>query len=99
MYYFDVIITLFSNLATSIKNNKKLHCRNSTGRLKILIISLFFYLGLQVVMTSIVRAMLPLLQVLFLVVFVIIIYAIIGLEFYGTRFHKSCYNSTSKECT
>eukprot|EP00794_Sanderia_malayensis_P016019 gene16019-17636_t len=53
--------------------------------------------SLQVVMTSVVRAMLPLLQVLFLVVFVIIIYAIIGLEFLKGRFHFACYSSKLKE--
>ncbi|XP_057290676.1 voltage-dependent calcium channel type A subunit alpha-1-like isoform X2 [Hydractinia symbiolongicarpus] len=52
--------------------------------------------SLQVVMTSIVRAMFPLLQVLFLVVFVIIIYAIIGLEFFVKRFHYSCYSNDTK---
>ena len=50
------------------------------------------------VMTSVVRAMFPLLQVLFLVVFVIIIYAIIGLEFLKGRFKFGCYNNKNDKC-
>jgi len=53
--------------------------------------------SLQVVMTSIVRAMFPLMQVLFLVVFVIIIFAIIGLEFLRGRFSNACYNEATKK--
>lgn len=41
-------------------------------------------------MKSIMRAMAPLLQICLLVVFVIIIYSIIGLEFLSGRFHFSC---------
>lgn len=54
--------------------------------------------GLQVVMTSVVRAMFPLMQVLFLVIFVIIIYAIIGLEFLRGRFRWTCYNKATNQC-
>ena len=50
-------------------------------------------LGLQVVMKSIMRAMVPLLQILLLILFVITIYAIIGLEFFMTKFHSTCYNN------
>ena len=59
---------------------------------------MFFYLsGLQVVMKSIARAMMPLLQILFLILFVIVIYAMIGLELLRGRFHYTCYeNNTSK---
>ena len=59
---------------------------------------MIFVLGLQVVMTSVVRAMYPLMQVLFLVVFVIIIFAIIGLEFLQGRFKYACYDSAKKAC-
>ncbi|XP_066923067.1 muscle calcium channel subunit alpha-1-like isoform X2 [Clytia hemisphaerica] len=52
--------------------------------------------SLQVVMMSIVRAIVPLLQVLFLVVFVIIIFSIIGLEFLYDRFHYSCWSAVTK---
>ncbi|XP_065647840.1 voltage-dependent N-type calcium channel subunit alpha-1B isoform X3 [Hydra vulgaris] len=53
--------------------------------------------SLHVVMTSIMRALIPLLQVLFLLSFVISIYAIIGLEFMVERFHYSCKNKTTGE--
>ena len=55
----------------------------------------FFLPGLQVVMKSIARAMIPLLQILFLILFVIVIYAIIGLELLRGKFHSTCYNSTT----
>ncbi|XP_036367714.1 voltage-dependent calcium channel type A subunit alpha-1 isoform X2 [Octopus sinensis] len=47
--------------------------------------------SLQVVLKSIIRAMAPLLQVCLLVLFAIIIFAIIGLEFYTGAFHKACF--------
>ncbi|KAK3737051.1 hypothetical protein QZH41_016673, partial [Actinostola sp. cb2023] len=53
--------------------------------------------SLQVVMKSIGRAMVPLLQIALLVLFVIVIYAIIGLEFLRKSFHDTCINiHTSK---
>ena len=55
--------------------------------------------SLQVVMTSVVRAMFPLLQVLLLVIFVIIIYAIIGLEFMYKKYHYSCYTNSTEDGT
>lgn len=48
--------------------------------------------GLQVVLKSILCAMAPLLQIGLLVLFAIIIFAIIGLEFYSGAFHSACYN-------
>jgi len=47
--------------------------------------------SLQVVLNSILRAMVPLLHIALLVIFVIIIYAIIGLELFSGKMHKSCY--------
>ena len=44
-------------------------------------------------MNSILRAMVPLLHIALLVIFVIIIYAIIGLELFSGVLHKSCYNN------
>lgn len=41
---------------------------------------------------SILKAMAPLLQIALLVLFAIIIFAIIGLEFYSGIFHNSCYS-------
>ena len=42
-------------------------------------------------LNSIMKAMVPLLHIGMLVMFVIIIYAIIGLELFIGRMHKSCY--------
>ncbi|CAC5406313.1 CACNA1D [Mytilus coruscus] len=53
--------------------------------------------SLQVVLNSIVRAMVPLLHIALLVIFVIIIYAIIGLELFSGTMHKTCYNRDSGE--
>lgn len=47
--------------------------------------------GLQIVLNSIMKAMVPLLHISLLVLFVIIIYAIIGLELFIGRMHKTCY--------
>eukprot|EP00795_Rhopilema_esculentum_P010830 gene10830-19646_t len=52
--------------------------------------------SLQVVMKSIARAMAPLLQICLLVGFVIIIYAIIGLEFLPGLFHYTCFDKETK---
>jgi voltage-dependent calcium channel N type alpha-1B len=49
--------------------------------------------GLQVVLKSILCAMAPLLQIGLLVLFAIVIFAIIGLEFYSGIFHSACYNA------
>uniref|UniRef100_A0A3P8WMC0 Voltage-dependent L-type calcium channel subunit alpha n=1 Tax=Cynoglossus semilaevis TaxID=244447 RepID=A0A3P8WMC0_CYNSE len=46
---------------------------------------------LQIVLNSIMKAMVPLLHIALLVLFVIIIYAIIGLELFIGRMHKTCY--------
>ncbi|ELV13105.1 Voltage-dependent N-type calcium channel subunit alpha-1B [Tupaia chinensis] len=51
--------------------------------------------SLQVVLKSIMKAMVPLLQIGLLLFFAILMFAIIGLEFYMGRFHKACFpNST-----
>lgn len=52
----------------------------------------FVFSGLQVVLFSILKAMAPLLQIALLVLFAIIIFAIIGLEFYSGAMHNSCYS-------
>ena len=51
--------------------------------------------SLQVVMTSIAKSLIPLSNVCLLVVFVIIIYAVIGLEMLQGMFHFTCKNATS----
>ncbi|XP_014476692.1 PREDICTED: voltage-dependent calcium channel type A subunit alpha-1 isoform X13 [Dinoponera quadriceps] len=48
--------------------------------------------SLQVVLKSIIKAMAPLLQIGLLVLFAIVIFAIIGLEFYSGTLHKTCYS-------
>jgi len=48
--------------------------------------------GLQVVLKAIIKAMAPLLQIGLLVLFAIVIFAIIGLEFYCGILHKTCYS-------
>lgn len=48
--------------------------------------------SLQIVLNSIVKAMLPLLHIALLVIFVIVIYAIIGLELFSGKMHSTCYN-------
>ncbi|XP_072408345.1 voltage-dependent L-type calcium channel subunit alpha-1C-like isoform X2 [Chiloscyllium punctatum] len=51
--------------------------------------------SLQVVLNSIIKAMVPLLHIALLVLFVIIIYAIIGLELFMGKMHKTClFNET-----
>ncbi len=47
--------------------------------------------GLQVVLNSIIKAMVPLLHIALLVLFVIIIYAIIGLELFMGKMHRTCF--------
>lgn len=44
------------------------------------------------VLNSIIKAMVPLLHIALLVLFVIIIYAIIGLELFMGKMHKTCYH-------
>lgn len=53
--------------------------------------AIFVIIGLQVVLNSIIKAMVPLLHIALLVLFVIIIYAIIGLELFMGKMHKTCY--------
>lgn len=58
--------------------------------------SIISILGLQVVLNSILRAMVPLLHIALLVIFVIIIYAIIGLELFSGKLHATCYEKSTK---
>lgn len=55
--------------------------------------------GLQVVLNSIIKAMVPLLHIALLVLFVIIIYAIIGLELFMGKMHKTCFHSHLGTCS
>ena len=57
----------------------------------------YFCPGLQIVINAILMALIPLINIMLLVMFVIIIYAIIGLELFSGIFHKTCFdNITSK---
>ena len=49
--------------------------------------------GLQVVLKSIMKAMIPLLQIGLLLFFAILMFAIIGLEFYMGKFHTTCFDN------
>lgn len=49
-------------------------------------------------LNSILRAMVPLLHIALLVLFVIIIYAIIGLELFSGALHKTCYDNKTGKC-
>ena len=51
------------------------------------------FVGLQVVLKSILQAMAPLLQITLLVLFMIVIFAIIGLELYSGAFHSTCISN------
>ncbi|KAK7916200.1 hypothetical protein WMY93_011961 [Mugilogobius chulae] len=51
--------------------------------------------SLQVVMNSILKAMLPLLHIALLVFLLVTIYAIMGLELFKCKMHKTCYYSST----
>ncbi|XP_070075567.1 voltage-dependent calcium channel type D subunit alpha-1 isoform X1 [Drosophila takahashii] len=53
--------------------------------------------SLQVVLNSILKAMVPLFHIALLVLFVIIIYAIIGLELFSGKLHKACRDEITGE--
>ncbi|XP_073397287.1 voltage-dependent N-type calcium channel subunit alpha-1B [Dendrobates tinctorius] len=53
--------------------------------------------SLQVVLKSIMKAMVPLLQIGLLLFFAIVMFAIIGLEFYMGKFHKTCFSYETGE--
>ena len=65
----------------------------------IIILFINFISGLQVVLNSIIKALIPLFHIALLVVFVVIIYAIIGVELFMGRLHMTCYdNITGNSC-
>ncbi|XP_051767890.1 calcium channel, voltage-dependent, P/Q type, alpha 1A subunit, b isoform X16 [Ctenopharyngodon idella] len=53
--------------------------------------------SLQVVLKSIMKAMIPLLQIGVLLFVAILMFAIIGLEFYMGKFHRTCYDNVTHE--
>jgi hypothetical protein len=52
----------------------------------------FYFSGLQVVMSAIGKAIGPLVNIALLLLFAIIIFAIIGLEFYAGALNSTCYD-------
>uniref|UniRef100_A0A6Q2YEX0 Voltage-dependent N-type calcium channel subunit alpha n=1 Tax=Esox lucius TaxID=8010 RepID=A0A6Q2YEX0_ESOLU len=55
--------------------------------------------SLQVVLKSIMKAMVPLLQIGLLLFFAIVMFAIIGVEFYMGKFHTTCFKVNTSERT
>eukprot|EP00063_Salmo_salar_P041136 XP_014015971.1 PREDICTED: voltage-dependent N-type calcium channel subunit alpha-1B-like isoform X3 [Salmo salar] len=53
--------------------------------------------SLQVVLKSIMKAMVPLLQIGMLLFFAILMFAIIGLDFYMGKFHRTCFRTDTGE--
>uniref|UniRef100_A0A3B5LQ11 Voltage-dependent N-type calcium channel subunit alpha n=1 Tax=Xiphophorus couchianus TaxID=32473 RepID=A0A3B5LQ11_9TELE len=53
--------------------------------------------SLQVVLKSIMKAMVPLLQIGMLLFFAILMFAIIGLDFYIGKFHRTCFKNGTQE--
>ncbi|CAK6977876.1 calcium channel%2C voltage-dependent, N type, alpha 1B subunit, a [Scomber scombrus] len=53
--------------------------------------------SLQVVLKSIMKAMVPLLQIGLLLFFAILMFAIIGLDFYMGKFHRTCFSTETGE--
>uniref|UniRef100_A0A674C6M5 Voltage-dependent L-type calcium channel subunit alpha n=1 Tax=Salmo trutta TaxID=8032 RepID=A0A674C6M5_SALTR len=53
--------------------------------------------SLQVVMNSILKSMLPLFHISLLVFFMVTIYAIVGLELFKCKMHKTCYYTATVE--
>uniref|UniRef100_A0A8D0SC06 Voltage-dependent R-type calcium channel subunit alpha n=1 Tax=Sus scrofa TaxID=9823 RepID=A0A8D0SC06_PIG len=51
--------------------------------------------SLQIVLKSIMKAMVPLLQIGLLLFFAILMFAIIGLEFYSGKLHRACFTNHS----
>uniref|UniRef100_A0A671VZ16 Voltage-dependent L-type calcium channel subunit alpha n=1 Tax=Sparus aurata TaxID=8175 RepID=A0A671VZ16_SPAAU len=100
-----VIVGLFSVIAEAMTDHKPgeaHHAAGKPGGLDVKALRAFRVLrplrlvsgvpSLQIVLNSIMKAMVPLLHIGMLVMFVIIIYAIIGLELFIGRMHKSCYS-------
>ncbi|XP_035511865.1 voltage-dependent L-type calcium channel subunit alpha-1D-like [Morone saxatilis] len=103
-----VIVGLFSVMAEAMTDHKPgeaHHAAGKPGGLDVKALRAFRVLrplrlvsgvpSLQIVLNSIMKAMVPLLHIGMLVMFVIIIYAIIGLELFIGRMHKTCYSSST----
>uniref|UniRef100_M4AUT7 Voltage-dependent L-type calcium channel subunit alpha n=1 Tax=Xiphophorus maculatus TaxID=8083 RepID=M4AUT7_XIPMA len=103
-----VIVGLFSVMAEGMTDHKPgeaHHAAGKPGGLDVKALRAFRVLrplrlvsgvpSLQIVLNSIMKAMVPLLHIGMLVMFVIIIYAIIGLELFLGRMHKTCFDTST----
>ncbi|XP_061760081.1 voltage-dependent L-type calcium channel subunit alpha-1D [Nerophis ophidion] len=103
-----VIVGLFSVIAEAMTDHKPGEAHHTAGKpggLDVKALRAFRVLrplrlvsgvpSLQIVLNSIMKAMVPLLHIGMLVMFVIIIYAIIGLELFIGRMHKTCYSAST----
>uniref|UniRef100_A0A3Q2D7H6 Voltage-dependent L-type calcium channel subunit alpha n=1 Tax=Cyprinodon variegatus TaxID=28743 RepID=A0A3Q2D7H6_CYPVA len=102
-----VIVGLFSVIAEGMTDHKPgeaHHAAGKPGGLDVKALRAFRVLrplrlvsgvpSLQIVLNSIMKAMVPLLHIGMLVMFVIIIYAIVGLELFLGRMHKTCFDTS-----
>lgn len=76
-----MFIIVFNVIKSKHKFYRKLLCHYSPG--------------LQVVLKSIMKAMIPLLQIGVLLFVAILMFAIIGLEFYMGKFHRTCFDNVT----
>lgn len=84
--FFCLFLLYTFDLATNDTSNTRSRVESSR------VLMLVCVAGLQVVLKSIIKAMAPLLQIGLLVLFAIVIFAIIGLEFYSGALHRTCYS-------
>ncbi|XP_063063855.1 voltage-dependent L-type calcium channel subunit alpha-1D [Engraulis encrasicolus] len=95
------LFSVFAEMGNDHKPGEAHHAAGKPGGLDVKALRAFRVLrplrlvsgvpSLQIVLNSIMKAMVPLLHIGMLVGFVIIIYAIIGLELFLGRMHKTCY--------
>ncbi|MGH0140668.1 UNVERIFIED_CONTAM: hypothetical protein FKN15_037776 [Acipenser sinensis] len=90
-----VVVGLFSVVLEQLtkEGDGDNHSGGKPGGFDVKALRAFRVLRLQVVLNSIIKAMVPLLHIALLVLFVIIIYAIIGLELFIGKMHTTCYIS------
>ena len=86
IYIYSSLI-IISNIVVFLYHSCNTYCN--------ILVSSFFFLGLQVVMTSIGKAIGPLSNIALLLLFAVIIFAIIGLEFYAGALNRTCYDSAN----
>ncbi len=85
-----IIPSVKIDLESNFYAAKKTKITKTFDNVKMLVL---FLPGLQVVLKSIMKAMIPLLQIGLLLFFAILMFAIIGLEFYMGKFHTTCFDT------